>query len=275
MADLVDLQELRKQKANTTTSLYATLSYRCPDCGRTVPPLEVEVFGKIKLIRAACACEQEQWLAEAREQREREQRQRIEQLFSMAELGPRFSECAFENWQPRLGAVEAHKAALNYVENWRDYRLQGRGLILFGQPGNGKSHLAAAIVNRLLADGVCCVFRTVPALLKKIQATWDEDIGVTEHSLVQALVSADLVILDDAGAEKWSAWSESTLYYVIDERYRWKRPVVVTSNCSLDELEKQVGTRAFDRLVETCSLVENRATSYRQEQAKKRRVKQA
>jgi DNA replication protein DnaC len=110
----------------------------------------------------------------------------------------------------------------------------------------------------------------VPSLLKTIQATWDEDIGVTEHGLIQALISADLVVLDDAGAEKWSEWSEATLYYVIDERYRWKRPVIVTSNCSLEELESRVGARAFDRLIETCVLVENRATSYRRETSRKR-----
>lgn len=239
-----------------------------------MPPIEVHVFGQVRVLRGVCSCEQAEWQEEARWLRELEQRQDIERLFSMAELGPRFAECTFDNWQPRPGAVEAHKAALDYVEHFRDYAAEGRGLILFGPPGNGKSHLAAAIVNRLLGQGVCCVARTVPALLKRIQATWDADIGVTEHSLIQALVNADLVVLDDAGAEKWSEWSESTLYYVIDERYRWKRPVVLTSNCDLKTLEAQVGTRAFDRLVETCTLVENRATSYRQEYARKRRVRQ-
>jgi len=56
----------------------------------------------------------------------------------------------------------------------------------------------------------------------------------------------------------------------VDERYRWKKRLVVTTNCDLEELEKRVHERTMDRLLEMCTLVENRATSYRRERAKQR-----
>ena len=259
-----------QKKANITSLSSATLTYKCPDCGRRVAPIAIDVFGRERLIKAVCECEQERWKQEAKEAEAEEKRRSIAKLFSMAELGPRFEECTFEAWSPRLGAARAYKAALDYADKYKTYLAEGRGLIFFGPPGNGKSHLAAAIINKLIGKGVACVCRTVPSLLKTIKATWDEDIGVTEHGLIQALVSADLVVLDDAGAEKWSEWSESTLYYVIDERYRWQKSIIMTSNCSLDALEIQIGERAFDRLIETCALIENRAASYRQELARER-----
>ena len=245
------------------------LEYTCQRCGRINTPIQFDVLGATKFIRRTCQCVQEENEKEEAIRAELERKQRIERLFSAAELGPRFQECTFKTWQQRPGAGASYQAAINYVADWKKNKADGMGLIIYGPPGNGKSHLAAAVVNKLLAQWVSCIFRSVPSLLKRIQSSWDGE-GAKEKDILRALTDADLLVLDDAGAEKWSDWSETTLYYIIDERYRWKRPVIVTSNCSLDEFEDRIGFRAFDRLIETCTVIENSASSYRKDIARRR-----
>jgi len=83
--------------------------------------------------------------------------------------------------------------------------------------------------------------------------------------IMKTLTQADLLVLDDAGAEKCTQWTEPTLYTIIDERYTNKRSIIVTTNAGLEELEQKIGFRAMDRLLEVCAIVENEGTSYRQE----------
>ena len=90
---------------------------------------------------------------------------------------------------------------------------------------------------------------------------------------MNALQMADLLILDDAGAEKWSSWVETTLYSIINSRYMARLPVIITSNLDLVELKEAVGYRTFDRLIETCPIIENTASSYRVEIASQRAKK--
>ncbi|NPV52178.1 MAG: ATP-binding protein [Firmicutes bacterium] len=257
-----------------TSSSATQLTYRCPKCGRENRPLELNILGQTRYIRRVCPCMDEERQREEAARQELERKLRIEKLFSVAELGPRFAECTFENWRSRPGTAAAYRAALEYAKRFEEHRRAGSGLIIYGQPGTGKSHLAAAITNRLLSQGIPCIFQSVPALLKRIQATWDGG-TVKERDLIQALTEADLLVLDDAGAEQWSTWSESTLYYVVDERYRWKRPLVVTSNCDPEFLERQVGARTFDRLAEMCFIVANQGSSYRKERARARLRREA
>lgn len=268
---MVNLRAALSRQVNMTTSSSAEeLTYTCPDCGNVVKPYVISVLGETRYIKRKCDCVLERVAKEAAERMEIERRERINRLFNLAELGPRFSECTFESWIPRRGAERCFELAKEYADNFDEHARRGDGLLLMGEPGNGKTHLAAAIVNHLVLRGKTCVFRSVPALLKRLQETYREGSRVTESEVLAVLQDADLLVLDDLGAEKVTEWAESTLYFIVDERYRWKKPLVVTTNCRLEVLEERIGTRTIDRLLEMCTLVENRASSYRRERAKER-----
>ncbi len=202
-----------------------------------------------------------------------QKRQRMEQikrLFDTSLLGPRFVQCTFDNWKPRHEISAALKICRDYASAFQNARLCGKGLVLMGGRGTGKTHLTAAIAAELMNQLYTVIFQPVPTLLKRIQATYRKSAEEHEGKLLSALTSCDLLILDDLGAEKWTEWMESTLYTIIDERYRQMLPVVVTTNCSMEELENQIGGRSFDRLVEICRFVRLEADSYRILMAKSR-----
>lgn len=263
------MKEQTKKIVSTTNS---SLDRTCPICGENVPPIEVELPWKTMIVPGRCQCE----IEEARRQEELEERRqkriRIERLFNISMLGPRFAECTFNNWKHRPGSEKAYEACVDYVKNWHSKRTTGEGLIIYGTPGNGKSHLAAAIANSLLARENTVISANVPNLLLRIQATFDSK-KETQSEIMNALQMADLLILDDAGAEKWSSWVETTLYSIINSRYMARLPVIITSNLDLVELKEAVGYRTFDRLIETCPIIENTASSYRVEIASQRAKK--
>lgn len=269
MGELIQLGEIVKEQTKIVPSKNSSLDRTCPICGKEVPPIKVELPWKTMMVPGRCECEKE----EARRQEELEERRqkriRTERIFNTSMLGPRFAECTFDNWKPRLGSEKAYEASIEYVKNWHERRKTGEGLIMYGSPGNGKSHLAAAITNSLLAREYTVIFANVPNLLLRIRATFDSK-KETQSEIMNALQLADLLVLDDAGAEKWSNWVETTLYSIVNSRYNNRLPIIVTSNLKLPELKEAVGYRTFDRLIEVCPIIENTAPSYRVEIASQR-----
>lgn len=221
-------------------------------------------------IPGRCECEIEEARKQEQLLEQQQKRIRIERLFSASMLGQRFAECTFDNWIARPGAQMTFETCIDYVKSWDDKRQVGNGLIIYGTPGNGKSHLSAAIANSLLAREYAVIFANVPELLNRIRATFGGNARETSADIMSTLQAADLLILDDAGAEKWSDWVESTLYSIINSRYMNRAPVILTSNLELTELADAIGGRTFDRLLECCTIVENLASSYRVEFARKR-----
>ncbi len=237
-------------------------AHLCPNCGADIKPVYVP-FLRHHII-PACACMVTAYEREEAERQAKEKQERINRILSTSGLGERFKDCTFENWKQRKGAEKAYRTARDYAGNLKDNITNGKGYIVFGGPGNGKSHLAAAVVNTAIRQGYTAIFERVPKLLVKIRATYNSG-TISEGQIMRTLTDADLLVLDDAGAEKCTQWTEPTLYTIIDERYTNRKAIIVTTNAGLDELEQKIGFRAMDRLLEMCVIVENQASSYRRE----------
>jgi len=255
---------------NTSACSEETEGYTCEHCNKYIAAITVEVPQlRIKnKILPTCECVVEREEAKIREAQNFAKKREIEKLFSISNLGERFSKSTFESFLDRNGSETAYKVAVKYVKTFKEWN--GESLMLWGEPGNGKTHLAAAIVNELSKKGYIVVFQSVPELLQRIRSTFNSENKENETQIMRALLECDLLILDDIGAEKTTEWVEEKLFNIIDGRYRKELPTLYTSNLEPKELKNQVGKRSYDRMVETSLTVKNEAASYRREIAKQR-----
>lgn len=255
---------------NTSACSEETEGYTCEHCNKYIAAITVEVpqlHIKNKIL-PTCECVVEREEAKIREAQNFAKKREIEKLFSISNLGERFSKSTFESFLDRNGSETAYKVAVKYVKTFKEWN--GESLMLWGEPGNGKTHLAAAIVNELSKKGYIVVFQSVPELLQRIRSTFNSENKENETQIMRALLECDLLILDDIGAEKTTEWVEEKLFNIIDGRYRKELPTLYTSNLEPKELKNQVGKRSYDRMVETSLTVKNEAASYRREIAKQR-----
>ena len=277
----VKMQHTQNPEETGTQNLTQQLSHvikpltspgNCPHCGCETEHVEIAMNRiRVEFDKPCKDCEikirkekEEQERAQAERAQASARKLRIEGLLEQSKLGPRFLKSTFESWEERNELSEQYEQALKYVAVWPPRK--GDGLLFIGSTGTGKSHLAAAIVNELVKQEVACVFQSVPELLAKLRATYDrEKQGPTEAEIMNACLEADLVVLDDLGAERWTAWAEERLYMLIDQRYRAEKPVVITSNRTAKELEQAIGSRTMDRLLEICRVVRFTGSSFRRQ----------
>lgn len=255
---------------NTSACNEETEGYTCEHCNKYIAAITIEVpelLIKNKIL-PTCECVVEREEAKIREAQNFAKKREIEKLFSISNLGERFSKSTFESFLDRNGSETAHKIAMKYVKTYKEWN--GESLMVWGEPGNGKTHLAAAIASELSKKGYIVVFQSVPELLQRIRSTFNNENKENETQIMRALLECDLLILDDIGAEKTTEWVEEKLFNIIDGRYRKELPTLYTSNLQPKEIQNQVGKRSYDRMVETSLIVENKAESYRREIAKQR-----
>lgn len=159
----------------------------------------------------------------------------------------RLAEMNFGNFDltgARLGTEErdsldsAFRAAHAFAENPHGW------LLLQGANGCGKTHLAAAIANRALADGVSTFFAVVPDLLDELRSGFAPGKEGAYDELFSQIRNAPLLILDDFGAQRSATWAEEKLYQVVNYRTIAELPGVITTDRSINELQSN-----FPRIV--------------------------
>jgi DNA replication protein DnaC len=213
----------------------------CPHCGgagyiRYDLPLGHEKFGKLE----TCVCRAKD-VAEAARSR----------LFAMSNLD-RLSHLTFDNFNAsgndRAKFMSAqdrenlHKAFEICEEFARNHK---RWLLLEGGYGCGKTHLAAAIANFAVNNGMPTLFITVPDLLDSLRFAYG-DPETTFERRFEEIRNADLLILDDFGTQNATPWAQEKLFQIINYRYINKIPTVITTNLMLDEIEGRIRSRLQD-----------------------------
>jgi DNA replication protein DnaC len=240
----------------------------CPYCKQEVPKKEITLFGKTRWVQPVCQCEADKQAEDIKKAEDKLKESDLKRTFSIHDLGARFNDSKFTNFVVREGSEKCFKLAQKYVQEFDEW--EGESLMFWGEPGNGKSHLATAVANELTEKGKRVVFISMPDLLEKIKATFNRDNKETEADIMRGLQLCDLLIIDDIGAEKVSDWVQEVIFRIVDGRYKKMKPIMATSNLEPKELAERIGKRAYDRLIEISQPIKNEATSYRREKAKAR-----
>lgn len=227
---------------------------------------------------------------EAKKEEERKKKQaaiqeRISKLIKNSGMGGRFQNRTFDRWEITEENRKAFGVCKRYADSFdimlpekdekgraRPPQKERNGLFIVGGYGVGKTHLAASIANQLLQRRTPVICMTMIDMLDRIKETFDKSGEGTEAQIKRLYTDVPLLIIDDLGSEQPTEWGSTTIYSIINARYEAYMPVIVTTNCGVDELVQRMTPRdasdrnakkTVDRLREMCVAVQMDWPSWR------------
>ena len=209
---------------------------------------------------------------------------------SAARIPKRYEHCELSNFTTDVPGLDpsvalAHITAARFVQEF-DPR-EGKGLLLVGGIGTGKTHLAVGILKELIASrGSSCLFCDYRELLKQIQNSYNDSVQATELQVLRPVFEAEVLALDELGAVKPSEWVWDTVSLILNTRYNDNRTTIITTNfpdepaaatgsefsprsaafaaTRRETLGDRIGERMRSRLHEMCRIVRMEGADFRQ-----------
>ncbi|MCA1718770.1 MAG: ATP-binding protein [Actinobacteria bacterium] len=245
----------------------------CPHCGRELqaewvefPPALQKKYDKPgEWYYHPCTpeCEkkndQREWELSRREAR-------VTTLRERSGLSKRMKGYALDNFDHYVSpaTTRARIKVDEYLKNWEENREAGRGLYFCGGVGTGKTHLAVAVMNEIMArKRVPSLFVTVPEFLDNLREAYMIP-GRDLDEWMDTVKNADLLVLDDLGSERPTEWVRERLFVIVNHRYREALPTLFTSNIGPKDLASQLGERTASRIIAMCDWISLEGEDYRE-----------
>ena len=215
-----------------------------------------------------------------------QQMQRYHRRLAAAQIPERYRHCSLDSYDTDFGGAhtslgQALMTARKYAEAY-PVDTAGNGLLFVGTAGLGKTHLAVGVLQRLVQErGVHGLFCDYRELLKNIQNSYNSSVNTTELELLKPVFDAEVLVLDDLGAQKPNEWVWDTVALILNTRYNNKQSTIITTNyadlpagggaqteaqrASREQtLGDRIGDRMLSRLAEMCVFVRMEGKDFRQ-----------
>ena len=223
----------------------------CHKCD-TPKQCKINIFDTERVVCCLCKC-----AADAREAEELERKRRefVLQCEKYRKLG--FEDSSMHAWtfaNDDMSNPKLTKAMQRYVDGFADFKAQGKGLLLYGDVGTGKTFAACEVANALIDKGYPVLVTKFSRLSNTLQGMFDG-----RQQYIDSLNKFSLLVVDDLGAERGTEYMQEIVYDIIDARYRANLPIIITTNLSGAEIKNPDGigkARIYSRLLEMCHPVE-------------------
>ena len=235
-------------------------------CGNCNTRKEIEVVFPWGKIRPYCLCECEKAKQDReREEEERKQREeRIQRLRTNAFPDGSLEDCTFDRASdPNNKLILAMQ---RYVDNFNKFRTEGKGLLLYGSVGTGKTFLSACTANAIIDKGIPVLMTSVSYIANKLMGMFE---GKNEY--IESLNTYPLLVLDDLGAERNTEFMNEVVYTIINSRYKARLPLIVTTNLTTEQLKAPTDVtmaRTYSRVLEMCFPIKVEGVDIRREKAR-------
>ena len=181
-------------------------------------------------------------------------------------------DCRFDNFSLSFysdkGSPSPRKRMTGVLKACREFCLSGgenRNLLLLGGTGLGKTHLSLAIAGEFLENGRSVIYGSAQNIINKLaneQFSYKGDTAVSD-----SMLGCDLLIIDDLGAEMSTSFSQSCVYNIINTRLLKNLPTVISTNLTLEEIERVYTPRVLSRIIGGYTLLQCLGEDIRQQKA--------